>query len=179
VLAHPQALAQCARWLDQHLPGIERQPAASNAEAARLAAADPTLAAIAGDPAAGRYGLQVAAAQIQDEANNRTRFLVLGRQATQPSGRDKTALVLSVPNRAGAVHHMLAPLAEHGVSMTRLESRPARSGAWEYHFFVDLEGHERDAPVAAALEQLRATCSYFKNLGSFPAEVAPAAQEPR
>jgi chorismate mutase/prephenate dehydratase len=167
--AHPQALAQCANWLNQHCPGLERRTLASNAEAARLAAQDPSLAAVAGEGAARLYGLQIAARSIQDDPSNRTRFVVLGRQDTQPSGRDKTSLILSVPNRAGAVYRMLAPLAEHGVSMTRFESRPARSGTWEYYFYVDVEGHAADAPVDAALQALRQLCPYFKLLGSYPA----------
>jgi chorismate mutase/prephenate dehydratase len=155
-------------WLNQHVPQLERVPVASNAEAARLAGLDPTAAAIAGDQAAVRYGLQTVAALIQDDANNRTRFVVLGRQQGRRSGQDKTSLILSVANRAGAVHEMLAPLARHGVSMTRFESRPARNGAWEYHFFVDVEGHASDPPIAAALAELQQTCTFFRCLGSYP-----------
>lgn len=169
VAAHAQALAQCVNWLNQHCPRLDRRALASNAEAARLAAGDPALAAIAGEGAAAQYGLRIAARSIQDDPANRTRFVVLGRQDAQPSGRDKTSLILSVPNRAGAVYHMLAPLAEHGVSMTRFESRPARSGAWEYYFYVDVEGHAADAPVAAALQALRGICPFCKVLGSYPA----------
>jgi chorismate mutase/prephenate dehydratase len=169
IAAHAQALAQCVNWLNQHYPGIERQPVASNAEAARLASIDSTVAAIAGEAAAVRYRLAAVASNIQDDPANRTRFLVLGRQQTAPSGRDKTSLILAVANRAGAVHHMLEPLARHGVSMTRFESRPARTGSWEYYFYVDIEGHEREPAVAAALEQLRGACAFFKSLGSYPA----------
>jgi chorismate mutase/prephenate dehydratase len=169
ICAHAQALAQCIGWLNRHHPTLERKAVSSNAEAARLAAADPTVAAIAGDLAVQRYQLQAVATHIQDDPANRTRFLVLVRQDTTPTGRDKTSLVLSVPNRAGAVYHMLAPLAKHGVSMARFESRPAKSGAWEYYFYVDIEGHERDAPVAAALDELRGLCAFYKSLGSYPA----------
>ncbi|MHB1667551.1 prephenate dehydratase [Thiomonas sp.] len=168
VLAHPQALAQCRQWLDKHLPGVERRAVSSNAEGARLAAHDASLAAIAGEQAASQYALQVAAPRIQDEAQNRTRFIVLGGQPTQPSGHDRTSLILAVPNRAGAVFGMLKPLAAHGVSMSRFESRPARSGAWEYFFYVDIEGHQDDARVARALDALRQSCAFFKNLGSYP-----------
>jgi chorismate mutase/prephenate dehydratase len=168
ICAHAQALAQCVNWLNLHHPALERQPVASNGEAARLASVDPTVAAIAGEAAAARYGLVPVAAQIQDDPANRTRFVALGRQHTQPSGRDKTSLILAVAHRAGAVHHMLAPLARHGVSMTRFESRPARTGAWEYYFYVDVEGHEQDPKVAAALEQLRGECAFYKSLGSYP-----------
>jgi len=168
IAAHAQALAQCVNWLNQHYPTIERQPVASNGEAARLASADPAMAAIAGEAAASRYGLVPVASHIQDDPANRTRFVALGRQRSQPSGRDKTSLILAVAHRAGAVHHMLAPLARHGVSMTRFESRPAKTGTWEYYFYVDVEGHEADPKVAVALEQLRGECAFYKSLGSYP-----------
>ena len=173
VAAHSQALAQCAGWLNENVPQLDRQGVASNAEAARLAASDRTLAAIAGEAAASRYGLQIAAAHIQDDASNRTRFVVLGFQDTAPSkapGKDKTSLILSVPNKAGAVFHVLSPLATHGVSMSRLESRPARTGTWAYYFYVDVEGHGLDEKVARALDELKAACAFYKNLGSYPAE---------
>jgi chorismate mutase/prephenate dehydratase len=150
---------------------IERQAVASNGEAARMASEDTAVAAIAGERAAQRFGLHAVAAHIQDDPNNRTRFVVLGAQTTQPSAppaRDKTSLILSVPNRAGAVFHMLKPLAAHHVSMTRLESRPARVGTWEYYFYVDIEGHEQEPKVAVALEQLRSECAFYKSLGSYP-----------
>jgi chorismate mutase/prephenate dehydratase len=172
VAAHPQALAQCQAWLSQHLPQAERRPAASNAEGARLASLDPTLAALASDRAASEFGLHVVRASVQDDANNRTRFVIAahpGRQTPPgPSGRDCTSLVVSVANQPGAVHDMLVPLKRHGVSMSRFESRPARSGQWEYYFYIDLQGHATDTPVAAALDELRATCAYFKVLGSYP-----------
>ena len=168
ICAHAQALAQCLNWLGQHHPALERQPVASNAEAARLASIDPTVAAVAGEAAAARYGLHAVASQIQDDPANRTRFVALGRQRTQRSGRDKTSLILAVENRAGAVHRMLGPLASNGVSMTRFESRPARTGAWEYYFYVDVEGHEDDPAVAQALQELRGECAFFKVLGSYP-----------
>ncbi len=168
VLAHPQALSQCRQWLDAYLPGVERRAVASNAEGARLAAEEPRLAAIAGEHAAALYALQVVARHIQDQAQNRTRFIVLGTQQPQATGDDRTSLILAVPNRAGAVFEMLRPLATHGVSMTRFESRPARSGDWEYYFYVDIEGHADDPPVRAALDALRGGCAFFKNLGSYP-----------
>jgi chorismate mutase/prephenate dehydratase len=171
VFSHPQTFGQCVGWLNQHLPKLERVTVSSNAEAARLASTDATSAAIAGENAASLYGLQVAAEHIQDDPQNRTRFVVLGHQATTPSGRDKTSLILSVPNKAGAVYHMLTPLATHGVSLTRFESRPARLGAWEYYFYVDIEGHESEPKTAEALRALREVCAYFKSLGSYPIEV--------
>ena len=172
VCAHPQALAQCHRWLSHHLPEVERRPVASNAEGARLAAQDEALAAIASQRAAGEYGLHVLAPAIQDDAHNRTRFAIVTHPqrhpAPQASGHDCTSLVVSVTNRPGAVHDMLVPLKDHGVSMTRFESRPARSGQWEYYFYIDLEGHPDEARVAAALRELRDACAYFKILGTYP-----------
>ena len=172
VYSHAQSLSQCVQWLASHLPSIARIPVASNAEAARMAAAEPGAAAIAGDAAAAIYGLDVLAAHIEDEPNNTTRFWVLGRHAAAPSGRDETSLVMSAHNRPGAVHALLEPLAKHGVSMSRLESRPARTGLWEYLFFVDLEGHQEDGPVAAALSELRERAPFLKLLGSYPAAVS-------
>jgi chorismate mutase / prephenate dehydratase len=168
VYGHPQALAQCLTWLNQNLPEQERIHVASNAEAARQASLDATSAAVAGENAAVRYELQIVARQIQDDAHNRTRFLVLGPQECAATGRDKTSLVLSVHNQAGAVYHMLAPLATHGVSMTRFESRPARTGAWEYYFYVDVEGHMTDPALVAAFGELQQTCAFFRCLGSYP-----------
>ena len=168
IVGHSQVLGQCIGWLNQNVPALERVAVASNGEAARMAAADPGLAAIAGEHAAQCYGLTAAASTIQDDVHNRTRFVVLGSGDSRPSGSDKTSLVMSVPNRSGAVHAMLAPLARHGVSMTRFESRPARNGAWDYHFFVDVEGHVTDAPVAAAIDELRQACSFFRVLGAYP-----------
>jgi len=171
ILAHPQALAQCQQWLNRALPGIARDAAASNSEAARMASEDPTVAAIAGEVAAAPWGLQIIEAGIQDDPHNRTRFVAIGRLAIAASGQDKTSLILAVPNRAGAVYDMLSPLAENGVSMTRLESRPARTGQWEYYFYVDIQGHATDTPVARALKALRARCAFFKLLGSYPAPI--------
>jgi len=168
ICAHSQALAQCQVWLNQHYPAIERQAVASNGEAARLASTDLHAAAIASEAAASRYGLTIAHAHIQDDPHNRTRFVVIGRLSPGASGRDQTSLVLSVPNKPGAVHELLAPLAAHGVSMTRFESRPARTGTWEYYFYVDLEGHAQDEKVAQALGALQAQAAFFKILGSYP-----------
>ena len=172
VYSHAQSLAQCAQWLAKHLPLVPRVAVASNAEAARLAAAEPTAAAIAGEIAAAIYQLAVLAQHIEDEPNNTTRFWVLGRQAVAPCGRDETSLVMSAPNRPGAVHALLEPLARHGVSMTRFESRPARTGLWEYLFFVDLVGHREDPPVAAALAELAQKAPFLKLLGSYPAALS-------
>jgi len=138
---------------------------------ARLASREGGTAAIASGTAAELYGLDVLAANIEDDPNNTTRFLVIGSHDPAPSGRDKTSLVMSAANRPGAVHALLSPLAQHGVSMTRLESRPSRTGLWEYVFFVDLEGHQQDAGVAQALEGLQALAAFVKVLGSYPVAV--------
>jgi chorismate mutase / prephenate dehydratase len=175
VLAHPQALAQCHAWLSAHLPLAERRPVASNAEGARLAALDPTLAAIASERAGSEFGLHVVAPAIQDDPHNRTRFAIVTHPQQHPapraSGHDCTSLVVSVKNRPGAVHDLLVPLKQHGVSMSRFESRPARSGQWEYYFYIDIVGHPDEAPVAAALAALRETCAFFKVLGTYPVDV--------
>ena len=175
VCAHPQALAQCHGWLSTHLPHAERRPVASNAEGARLAGTDGKLAAIASARAGSEFGLHLVAPAIQDEANNRTRFAVVTHPQRHPqpkaSGHDCTSLVVSVTNRPGAVHDMLVPLKVHGVSMTRFESRPARSGQWEYYFYIDLQGHPDQPHVATALRELREACAFFKLLGTYPIDV--------
>ena len=172
VCAHPQALAQCQGWLSQNLPEAERVAVSSNAEGARMAAADSSIAALASERAASQYGLHVVQRAVQDEAHNRTRFVVVSHlervSPAAPTGHDCTSLAVSIDNRPGAVHDMLVPLKRHGVSMTRFESRPARSGQWEYVFFIDLAGHPAQDNVAAALDELRAQCSFFKVLGSYP-----------
>jgi len=171
VYSHPQSLAQCRQWLSQHLPGAERLPVASNAEAARVAAKQANAAAIGPEVAASRYGLKLLARSIEDDPNNRTRFLVLGPQDARPSGRDRTSLVMTAHNRPGAVHQLIAPFAANGVSMTRLESRPARTGQWEYLFYVDIEGHQQDPKVAQALAELSEKAPFVKIFGSYPAAV--------
>ncbi len=171
VYSHAQSLAQCNGWLAQHLPGAERVPVTSNADAARRAAEEAGAAAIAGEAAAERYQLGVLARASEDEPNNTTRFLVLGKLDPAPTGRDRTSVVVSAENKPGAVHALLTPLAQHGVSMSRIESRPSRakSAMWEYVFFVDLEGHQSDAAVARALAGLREKAPFVKILGSYPA----------
>jgi len=168
VYSHPQSLGQCQGWLNTHLPNASRIPASSNAEAARLASENTGSVAIAGSQAAKNFGLKVLVENIEDDANNTTRFLVLGNQLIAPSGKDKTSLVMSAANRPGAVHDLLVPLAKHGVSMTKLESRPARSGLWEYVFYVDIEGHQTDANVSSALAELKKVAAFVKVLGSYP-----------
>lgn len=168
VYSHTQSLAQCQRWLAHHLPRAQTIAVISNAEAARLSSREKGTAAIASRTAAGLYGLQVLARNIEDDARNTTRFLVLAGHDAAPSGKDKTSLILATRNTPGAIHQLLTPLAANGVSMTKLESRPARTGLWEYVFYVDIEGHAQDENVARALIELERTASLFKNLGSYP-----------
>lgn len=172
VWAHPQALAQCQQWLNTHLPKAERRAASSNAEGARLATTQPNWAGIASERAAGQYGLFFAARAIQDDDFNRTRFAVVCLPQTLPqpqaSGRDCVSLVVSVPNRPGAVHDLLVPFKKHGISMTRFESRPARSGQWEYYFYVDIQGHPSQTHVRQALDEFRGLCAFYKMLGAYP-----------
>lgn len=171
VYSHQQSLAQCRAWLEQRLPGIEQVAVASNAEAARLAATEEGAAAIAGGTAAEVYGLQQLMANIEDRPDNTTRFVVIGREAPGPSGRDKTSLLLSSRHQAGALQELLRPLSEHKVSMTRIESRPSRRGKWDYVFFVDVEGHREDANVAAALRDLETAAAWCRILGSYPVAI--------
>jgi chorismate mutase / prephenate dehydratase len=168
ICAHPQALAQCQTWLDRNAAGIERVPVSSNAEGARLASIEPHTAAIAGEGAARVYSLEFIGRSIQDDPSNRTRFIVLGKYRCAPTGADQTSLILSVPDRAGAVHALIEPLARHGVSMKRFESRPARQGNWEYYFYIDVLGHQADAEVASALTELRDNAAFYRVIGSYP-----------
>ena len=171
VYSHAQSLAQCHEWLNRMLPGAQRISVGSNAQAAQMAAEELGVAAIAGEAAAARYNLPRLAENIEDEPNNTTRFLVLGKHDAGPSGRDKTSLIMSAANRTGALHELLLPLSSAGVSMCRLESRPARNALWEYVFYVDIEGHRDDAPIKAALEELGRRSAYLKTLGSYPVAV--------
>ena len=172
VAAHPQALAQCQNWLTKHLPHAERRPVESNAEGARLATLHPNWAGIASERAAQQFNLHIVSPAIQDDAFNRTRFAVICLPQTlataAPSQRDCTSLVVSVRNQPGAVHDLLVPLKNYGVSMTRFESRPARTGQWEYFFYIDIEGHPEQDNVSKALAELQSLCSFYKVLGTYP-----------
>ena len=170
IYSHAQSLAQCNGWLREHLPNAERIPVSSNAEAARRAAKEKGAAAIAGDAAAALYRLKALGRGIEDDPNNTTRFLVLGQMDPAATGKDRTSLVMSAENKPGAVHALLSPIAANGVSMSRIESRPARarSARWEYVFFIDVEGHQSDARVAAAIGELQQRAPFFKILGSYP-----------
>ncbi len=173
ICAHSQALAQCRGWLDEQLPDVERVAVASNAEGARRARDERGTAAIASSAAADIYGLTVLASEIEDRPDNTTRFLVVGRKLFSRSGADRTTLLVSAADTddAGALFRLLEPMAEHGVNMTRIESRPSRKRKWDYVFFIDLEGHVSDAPVAKALAALEKRASLFKILGSYPRAV--------
>jgi len=171
IYSHQQSLAQCREWLDAHLPEVERVAVSSNAEAVRRAAEEEGAAAIAGETAAEIYGVPVLEAKIEDNPDNTTRFLVIGKQKVPPSGDDKTSLLVSTPNRPGALYRLLAPFERNGISMSRIESRPSRLANWEYVFFIDINGHVDDEPVARALETLKADSPMFKVLGSYPKAV--------
>ena len=171
VYSHQQSLAQCRKWLDVHLPDVELHDVSSNAEAARLAAKEKNAAAIAGEAAAEIYNLQMISRNIEDEPDNTTRFLVVGKRATPASGSDKTSLLIYTHNKPGALYAILEPFARNGISMSRIESRPSRQGMWTYVFFVDIEGHVEDANVGQALTELEQTASSVKVLGSYPRAV--------
>jgi chorismate mutase/prephenate dehydratase len=171
IYSHQQSLAQCRGWLDTHLLQTDRIAVNSNAEAACMASQEQDAAAIAGNAAAENYQLNFLVNNIEDDPDNTTRFLVIGRQMTPPSGNDKTSLLFSTPNKPGALHQMLACFADNNVSMTRIESRPSRRGMWDYVFFVDIEGHAEDELVMRSLEQLEQCASMVKLLGSYPRAV--------
>ena len=171
VYSHQQALAQCREWLDVNLPGIEQKSVSSNAEAARIAANETAAAAIAGDMAAEIYHLDILVNSIEDEPDNTTRFLIIGKRETPACGKDKTSLLISTQNRPGALHSVLAPLVNNNISMTRIESRPSRRGMWDYIFFIDCEGHRDDERVAKAIAELEQEASFVKVLGSYPRAV--------
>jgi len=171
IYSHQQSLAQCRGWLDTHLPQVDRIAVGSNAEAARIAAKEPRSAAIAGEAAAEIYGLRVLSPNIEDEPGNTTRFLIIGVPEALPSGDDKTSLLLATRNVAGGLYRLLTPLAEHGISMSKIESRPSRRGIWEYVFFIDVEGHQQDAGLARALQSLEQEARMYKVLGSYPKAV--------
>lgn len=168
VRAHPQAIAQCRQWLDRELPQMDRISDPSNAAAARYAADHPEVAAIAPRAAAEQYGLEVLAANIEDNPNNRTRFLVISSHDQAPSGADKTSVLAAVRNQPGALLNLLRPLSEAGIDLTRIESRPTQAANWEYLFFLDFRGHQQEPAIAQALERLGEVASFCKTLGSYP-----------
>lgn len=171
ICAHQQALAQCRNWLDAHWPQVEREAVSSNGEAARRAATETGVAAVAGDIAAERYELQKLASHIEDYADNTTRFLVIGREEVPPSGRDKTSIIVSSRNRPGALFALLDPFRRAGVSLTRIDTRPSRTEKWAYVFFIEFEGHLQDAAIAGILRELEEQSILLKPLGSYPRAV--------
>ncbi len=171
IYSHAQSLAQCRTWLDRNLPLAERIPVSSNAEATRLASLDENSVAIGSRQAAALYGLQLVKENIEDNANNTTRFLVIGDQMVGPSGNDRTSLLVSAPNRPGSLYHLLEPLAANGVDMTRIESRPSRTTNWDYLFFLDIRGHEQDPSVSKALTALRQVAEMVRVLGAYPVAI--------
>ena len=168
VVSHPQALGQCRQWLEENLPDTPLVEASSTANAAQQAAEDEGTAAIASETAGVLYGLRVVKHKIEDNPNNFTRFLVIGRQGQGPSGRDKTSILFSVKDQAGVLYHMLEPFYKRNINLSKIESRPMKSKAWEYIFFLDMEGHAEEADVRAAIDELRGYCQFLKILGSYP-----------
>ncbi len=165
---HPQSLAQCRGWVQKHLPDVEIVETSSNARSAEFAAREKGAAAIAGVIAAERYQLRILERDIQDNSINATRFLVLGRQCAPPTGHDRTSLMFSIQHQVGALHAALAPVRRNKLNMTKIESRPSKRKAWEYFFFIDVDGHAQDGPVSRAIRQLQTRCGYIKVLGSYP-----------
>lgn len=168
VVSHPQALAQCRRWLATHCARVQVETAASTAQAAQMALQDGSVAAIASGMAKDYYGLEVVAANVEDQANNTTRFLVIGDHQPKPSGEDKTSIVFSVKDEVGVLHRMLEPFAKNRINLTKIESRPLKHKAWEYLFFLDFEGHTKEPRVQRALRKLEKNCIFIKVLGSYP-----------
>ena len=168
LFAHPQALAQCRAWVQNNLPRVEIIETSSNARSAELTAKQKNSAAIAGQLAAEKYRLPALESDIQDNAANATRFLVLGRQSSPPTGHDRTSLMISLVDKVGALHRALAAFRRFRINMTKIESRPSKRKAWEYFFFIDCDGHASDRKVARAIAELEQQCSFVKVLGSYP-----------
>jgi chorismate mutase/prephenate dehydratase len=171
VFSHQQSLAQCREWLDRTMSQVRRTAVSSNGEGARLAGITPRSAAIAGEVAAPLYGLEILERNIEDEPDNTTRFLVIGRNPVGCTGQDKTSVLLSTRNHPGALYAMLEPFARYGLSMTKIESRPSRRGTWDYVFFIDVEGHQQESALAGALQALESSVTMLKVLGSYPRAV--------
>jgi chorismate mutase/prephenate dehydratase len=169
IYSHPHAIAQCRNWLETNLPHVPVAEVASTAAAAELCMEEASSAAIASELAGQLYGLKVIKARIEDNLNNFTRFLVLSQKPPERTGKDKTSLMLSVKDKVGALYDLLRPFASHGLNMTKIESRPSRRKAWEYIFFVDVEGHIGEERVSKAVEEIKGRCLFMKILGSYPA----------
>jgi chorismate mutase/prephenate dehydratase len=171
IVSHPQALAQCRRWLTTNIPNVPVNEAPSTAQAAQMAAADPSLAAVASSLAKELYGLETVETNIEDQTNNITRFLVIGGQTPTLSGSDKTSIVFSVKDEVGVLHRMLDPFARNRINLTKIESRPLKHKPWEYLFFLDLQGHIQDPRIQRAIKKLEKSCLFIKVLGSYPSAV--------
>jgi len=171
VFSHQQSLAQCRRWLDLNLPNAEMYAVRSNAEAVRLSKNEKASAAIAGQMASEIYDVPVLFPDIEDEADNTTRFIVIGKNAVTPSGDDRTSLLITTNNKPGALHELLKPLAKRNIGMSKIESRPSRRGVWEYVFFIDIDGHKDDKLVADALTEIEHESAMVRILGSYPKAV--------
>lgn len=168
IYSHPQALAQCRVWIERNLPGIPLIDVSSTARAAQLAAEDSTAAAVASDLAASLYELQIVHNHLQDVHGNMTRFLVIGKEGAEPTGKDKTSLMFALKDSPGVLYKALSCFADAGINMSRIESRPSRRRAWDYLFFIDIEGHQSSDGLAAAIESLTDICQYLRVLGSYP-----------
>jgi chorismate mutase/prephenate dehydratase len=171
IVSHPQALGQCRRWLARHFPKIEVEEVASTAHAAMMAATEVKLGAISSSLAQEVYGLRIIAENIEDQSNNITRFLIIGRDDSRPSGDDKTSLVFSVQDRPGILHRMLEPFAKSRINLTKIESRPLKNKPWEYMFFIDFKGHKEESGVRRAIRKLEKSCLFLKVLGSYPSGI--------
>lgn len=171
IYSHQQSLAQCRHWLDANFPNVERVAVSSNGEAAKRLQNEWHSAAIAGDVAVAEYGLHKLFENIEDNPNNTTRFLIIGHETVAPSGQDKTSIVVSSPDRAGALIELLEPLKKHGVSMTSIETRPERPNKWAYVFFIDMTGHIADDNVKNAIEDIAKIAKDVRVLGSYPKAV--------
>ena len=167
--SHPMAIAQCRSWLSTHLTGVSVEEVASTALGAKMASDEPDAAAIGGRLAGQTYGLKILEENIEDASENFTRFLVIGKGESSPTGQDKTSILFLLRHRPGALHRALGAIADRGINLTRIESRPMKTGHWEYLFFVDLEGHEKERHVSEALKEMEADCLFIKRLGSYPA----------
>jgi chorismate mutase/prephenate dehydratase len=168
IYTHPQVPGQCRQWLEKNLPGIPIMDAPSTARAAEMASQDTTIGAIASEMASMLYGLQMVARRIEDNPHNVTRFLVIAQKSTGRTGRDKTSIMFSIKDKVGALYQMLAPFAEKGINLNRLDARPSGRKVWDYVFFLDMEGHIEDKNVADAIERLKQDCMFLKVLGSYP-----------
>lgn len=171
VVSHQQSLAQCREWLDANLPTVPREAVSSNAEAARIAQSDPSVAAIAGNMAAELYSLPCLISNIEDRPNNTTRFLAIARDFPQASGEDKTSILASTQNKPGMLYRLLEPFSRYGVSLSRIESRPSKNVIWDYVFFIDIDGHRDDEKVSSVLDELGSSSFFIKELGSYPKAV--------